>query len=53
MKPRKRIYAKLKEELRVVEYEEEVFICEIEQGVFFDEEEAIDIELIFLKSLMN
>jgi hypothetical protein len=53
MKLRKRMYARLKEELREAEYEEEVYICELEQGVFFDEEEARDVEERFLDSLMN
>jgi hypothetical protein len=53
MKLRKMMYSRLKEEFIVDEYEEEVFICEPEQGLFLDEEEARYVEDIFIESLMN
>lgn len=43
------IYAKLKEELIATEYKVDVF----EQGLLLDEEEAEDIEEIFIENMMN
>jgi hypothetical protein len=47
------MYARVQEELREAECGKDVFICEPEQGIVLDEEEARDAEERFLDSLMN